>query len=151
MTIILFSIIGIIVDSVQLVVDIIKLIFDLKIIEPLNLHNIFHKNKSKNLQKKSQGNQKKRLNSKQVRLIKRRLRAMIFTSRKDKYGFKIVSGSKLMIALKPYVSYNNCVKLIKYWKDCNYLSYEETTLESQSVIRILREDNLIESVNSCKS
>lgn len=58
MTIILFSIIGIIVDSVQLVVDIIKLIFDLKIIEPLNLHNIFHKNKSKNLQKKSQGNQK---------------------------------------------------------------------------------------------
>lgn len=56
-----------------------------------------------------------------------------------------------MIALKPYVSYDNCVKFIKYWKDCNYISYEETILESQSIIRILREDNLIESVNPCKS
>lgn len=78
-------------------------------------------------------------------------KAMFFTLRKDKYGFKIVSGSKLMIALKPYVSYDNCVKFIKYWKDCNYISYEETILESQSIIRILREDNLIESVNPCKS
>jgi len=142
--IILLDIISIIINSIQLVVDVIKLIFDLKIIEPLNLRSIFHKNKSKNIQKKH-------LNSKQAKLIKRRLKAMFFTLRKDKYGFKIVSGSKLMIALKPYVSYDNCVKLIEYWKDCNYINYEETILESQSIIRILREDNLIESVNPCKS
>lgn len=51
MAIILLDIISIIINSIQLVVDVIKLIFDLKIIEPLNLRSIFHKNKSKNIQK----------------------------------------------------------------------------------------------------
>lgn len=145
---------GVIINAVQLLVDLTKLLVDLKIIEPLGLQEKFKiKQKSQlilNLEP-YKSMPKNALNNRQLKLIKRRLKALFYTLKKDKYGCKIILGSKFISALGSYLSYNNSIKLIKYWRDCNFISFSETALESQSIVKILREDDLLESVSSCKS
>lgn len=69
--------------------------------------------------------------------------------KKNELGYKSITGAKLINSLKRYIDKDTIIKLIIIWKEKNYLDYDNS-LGPQSVIKILREDGLIESINSCK-
>lgn len=125
-------------EVIKLLLDIIKLFLDL---------NIF--NKANTIIRNKDYSTNKNLEVKTKKLIKRRLKAVFYTSKKDNYGLKCVDGVKLLYALNSYIDQEKSIEYIQYWKDLNYLKYTGIRLEPQTKIKILSEEKILESFNSC--
>lgn len=140
---------GIIVSALQLIIDIIKLLYDLHVYKILSSKifyclNITHKH-SDNVKIKKIPEAKKKL------LIKRRLKVVFFLAKKNSYGLKHVLGAKLIFSLKRYETEENCISNIYYWKSCGYIDFEGNKIETMTDIKILKEGELLESIAACKS
>jgi hypothetical protein len=120
------------------------LIFDvIKWIIELNIHKfvILQRNR-KNL---------KNTYDKKQKLIKRRLRAVFYSIKKDNSNKKIILASELIFALKNFKSEAEAIGDIEYWKYCDYVNFEGELLEPNTKIEIIREREILDSISSCKS
>ena len=143
MAIILLDIISIIINSIQLVVDVIKLIFDLKIIEPLNLRSIFHKNKSKNPQ-----NIKELVNTTQITYST--LSSNLHKLQQEKYIQKIKNKYYLTQTTKMYLNiileFKNAIKLINQFDEFwDKHDVKQINLDSLKNITSLHDSQLIKT------
>lgn len=140
---------GIVISTLQFVLDLLKWLYDLNVHNILSskicsFFNIPHKDYDNNKTQKLSNNKKKLL-------IRRRLKVVFFLAEKDNYGIKSILGSKLIFSLRKYEAEDSCIDNIYYWKACGYIEFDGNKIETMTVIKILREDELLESIIACKS
>ena len=140
---------SLIIGILQFILDLLKWLYELNVYKFLSSKSFTLFNKSR----KNDNRTKRKIisNDKKKTFIKRRLKAVFFFIKKDDSGYKNISGSKLIFALRKYETEDNCIKNIRYWKVCGYLDFDGSRIETMTIIRIIREEELLESIITCES